>query len=580
MTVQETQLDLTNDLRAWLLWVIKIRFVIITLIFAIDYAIRQLVPSPGDLVRIEHLGIVIILWYVVGLFYLIYYQLGRDYLLQAYLQIFADILIITAVVHVTGDLESNYLSLYLVSIIVASILLSRARAFFVAAVSFVCLGTLLELAYLPVIYPDLLQRYPAFGFLATSSPVTVDLGTLGVKIFASLLGFFAVSYLSSYLAENLRKAGAELRHKTGQVASLHAMNENIIQSMRGGLIRTDLEGNVHELNPAGTAILGRKPEELKGKSILEVLPELALAPADAVPPGGAHLVRREISYHHPRDERRILGISTSPLTLPDAGVVGTIYTFQDLTEEKRRDAEYRVKDRMATLGRMAAAIAHEIRNPLASIAGSVKLLQSISDLHDDQAKLIDIVRRESGRLEKLVSDFLTYSREQKFEFRPVDLSNLLEETLLLVEHHPLFNSRCRIERRFPRGPVVARVDPDKIRQVFWNVCDNCLKAMTDGGTLTAEIAESPNTGTRVILRDSGMGLTSVQLEKIFEPFNPHFTNGTGLGMAICQQIVEGHHGRIRVESEPGKGARFIIDLPFVARQESAALLPVPLRGAR
>lgn len=176
----------TSEIKDWLSWVIKIRFVIISFVFAIDYAIRQLAPNPANASSIRYLGIAVILWYIVSLFFLIYHQISRDYLLQAYLQIFSDIVIITAILHVTGDLDSNYLSLYLVAIILASILLPRARAFVVAAVSFVLMGAVIELAYLPSIYPELVEQHPALQFLATTSSVTVDLRTLQVKISASL----------------------------------------------------------------------------------------------------------------------------------------------------------------------------------------------------------------------------------------------------------------------------------------------------------------------------------------------------------------------------------------------------------
>jgi len=584
----------TADLRAWLLWVIKIRFVIITLVFAIDFATRELAPGPAAVGSIERLGVVTVLWYVIGLFFLIYHQLGQDYFLQARLQVYVDVAVITAVVHVTGDLSSNYLSLYLVSIILASILFSRAQAYLVAGVSFACLGGMAEIANLRGLYPEVVASHPALAFLASSS-APMDPRTLGVRIAASLFGFFAVAYLASFLAETLRRTDVELRHKAGQVESLAAINENIIQSMRGGLIRTGLDGTIRELNPAGAQILGRRPQEMKEQRIQAVLPEFELPGLEAPPSGletpgsagelpsnrpalqGRAYSRREITYRRPDGAVRILGYSVSPLRLPEKGVAGYIYTFQDLTDEKRREADYHARERMATLGRVAAAIAHEIRNPLASIAGSVQVLQSLGGLEADQAKLIHIVNRESSRLEKLVSEFLAYSREQRLKTRSMDLVALLDETLLLLEHHPrVLPGDCRLERRFPANPVVAAVDPDRLRQVFWNICDNSLKAMPAGGVLSAAVEGDNAAIVRVILADTGVGLTAEQLDRLFEPFRPGFAEGTGLGLAITRQIVEAHGGTIRVESQPGLGTRFVIELPREHEPHQEAALPEAL----
>jgi two-component system sensor histidine kinase PilS (NtrC family) len=550
----------TGEIREWLPWVIKIRFVIISFVFAIDYAIHSLAPNPANATSIRYLGVSVILWYIVSLFFLIYNQISRDYTLQAYLQIYTDIAIITAIVHITGDLESNYFSLYLLTIMLASTLFPRGRAFLVAAVSFVFMGAMIELAYLPTIYPEMGGKYPALQFLATTSTLAPDLKALQVKISASLFGFFAVAYLASYLAESLRKAGRELRDKSGQVASLQAKNENIIQSMREGLLSTELDGTITELNPAGAEILGRQIEELRGSHIDAVFRGLAddiSSNPEAVSPPA----RQEITYRHPQTAHRILGVSSSPLLVPAVGVVGYVYNFQDLTEEKRREAEYRAKDRMATLGRMAAGIAHEIRNPLASISGSVKLLHSISQLDEDQANLIAIVSRESERLNKLVSDFLLYSRDQRFQFQRVEVVTLLTETLTLLEHHPLFSPQILIERKFPRRGITMLADADKLRQVFWNICDNSLKAMPSGGTLFVQ-AEEVGKRVRVVLADTGVGFTGMQIEKVFEPFQSGFNVGTGLGLALVYQIIKGHQGSIQVESQPGKGARFVIDLPL------------------
>jgi two-component system sensor histidine kinase PilS (NtrC family) len=271
--------------------------------------------------------------------------------------------------------------------------------------------------------------------------------------------------------------------------------------------------------------------------------------------------RQEVTYVNPRGEPRILGVSVSSLIVPEVGAVGYVHNFQDLTEEKRRETEYRTKDRMATLGRMAAGIAHEIRNPLASIAGSVKLLQSISRLDEDQSKLIEIVSNESERLNKLVSDFLLYCRDQRNEPQEVDLVNVIEETLVLLSHHPLFGANVRVEKRLPATPLTIWADADKLRQVFWNISDNALKAMPQGGELTVQAEQASEKTVRVTLTDTGVGFTEQQLEKVFEPFQPGFSGGTGLGLAIVYQIMQGLQGTIRVESKAGKGARFVLELP-------------------
>jgi two-component system sensor histidine kinase PilS (NtrC family) len=562
---------LPDQLKEWLPWVTNIRFVIISFVFAIDFAIRALVGNPNP-ASFKYFGIVIILWYVLGLFYLIYNQLSRDFLLQAYLQIFSDIAIITAVLHLTGDLDSNYLSLYLVVIILSSTLLPRGRVFLVAAVSFVCMGGVLELAYLPVILPDIAARYPALRHLVTSSPLSVDLRTLQVKIGASFFGFFGIAYLSTQLAGTLRKVGAELRDKNGQVASLQAKTDNILESMRDGLVSTNLEGFVIEVNSSAATILGLEAGQMRGKPVQALFPSLQTGGL-SFPSSSTFPTRQEVAYVNPRAEHRVLGVSVSPLMVPTIGVAGFVYNFQDLTEEKRREAEYRTKDRMATLGRMAAGIAHEIRNPLASITGSVKLLQSISQLDEDQSKLIEIVSHESERLNKLVSDFLLYCRDHRHEPQEVNLVNVIEETLVLLSHHPLFGANMRVVKRFPAGPVTVWADADRLRQVFWNISDNALKAMPDGGQFTVQVEHASGKTVRVTLSDTGVGFTEQQLEKVFEPFQPGFSGGTGLGLAIVYQIMQGLGGSIRVESKAGKGTRFILELPRQPTSGAAGKVP-------
>ncbi|HET7101786.1 MAG TPA: ATP-binding protein, partial [Terriglobia bacterium] len=323
---------------------------------------------------------------------------------------------------------------------------------------------------------------------------------------------------------------------------------------------TDLDGAVTEVNPAGAEILGCGRDSAVAGPIDNIMGGLGPRSEEFRSLVSGH-GRKEVEFDHPAGEKRILGVSVSHLVVPESGTAGYVYSVQDLTVQKRLEAQFRLRDRMATFGRLSAGIAHEIRNPLASISGSAKVLETMRDIDEDERKLIAIVSRESERLNKLVSDFLLYSREQRFEFSEVDVVVLIEETLLLLRHRTEFPQGVRIERDLPRHPVKILADADKLRQVFWNVCDNALKAMKEGGALAVKVSGGDHSVARIVFRDTGMGMEPSQIEKLFEPFQTTFSQGTGLGLAIVYQIVQGHGGHIQVESSRGKGSEFIIDLP-------------------
>ncbi|PYX90559.1 MAG: hypothetical protein DMG67_12595 [Acidobacteria bacterium] len=341
--------------------------------------------------------------------------------------------------------------------------------------------------------------------------------------------------------------------------------------MSGGLITTDLQGRITLLNPAGGRLLERRLQDMIGTNVQELfLDRLPVIEASSA----RTEIRCEVGCVTPRGAQKIFGMKATLLRVPEQGDLGYIYTFADLTDIRRLEQEIRMRDRLSAVGRMAAGIAHEIRNPLSSIAGSVKVLSSISALNDEQRTLVQIVTRESERLNRIISDFLIYSREKNYKFRVLNLVSLLNDTLTLLENHPLIASlgksdskNISLVRQYTTADAFAMVDGDRLKQVFWNLCENAVRAMPEGGVLTVSLTGKEQTWA-ICFSDTGSGMDAQLLEKIFEPFQSRFEGGTGLGLAIVYQIVQAHEAQISVSSAPGKGSEFRLEFSRAAREDA------------
>src|SRR4051812_25179678 len=526
----------TFDERNWLGWLVRVRIFILTVLLAIELAVAQFSPAP---VPMRLFISTMLFWYSLSLFYVLLLSFWQEHRLQAALQVLTDVALVTLVVHETGGWDSSLNFLYPLVIIVATVLLPRVWAGLVAALAFILYGTVLELNYYGVV-PSYCTTHPG-------------LKTLQSIIFVNLFAFLAVAYLAGLLTQKLRQVGVQLKDASGALESLQALHENIIHSITSGLITTGLDGRITFVNAAAQRLLERTPAELLGMPVSQWF-------VDPLPSVESQQSHGEVRFDPPTKYRKTLRVRVSALTVPERGDLGYVYVLDDLTEIRRLEREVRMQDRLAAVGRLAAAIAHEIRNPLTSIAGSVSMLSGVPEMNEDHRRLLDIVTRESQRLNAIITDFLAYSRTKKYQFDSVDLIQLVEDTLTLMDHRMAAEKTgIEIKRRFSVPHALVLADGDKLKQVFWNLCENAVRAMKDGGTLTTSL-ESLGDDWQVSFIDTGTGMTPQQIEKIFEPFQSNFEGGTGLGLAIVYQIVQAHEGKVWARSKPGQGTTFVLRL--------------------
>jgi two-component system sensor histidine kinase PilS (NtrC family) len=550
---------------------IAVRVIVVTtLILAaviIQYTVREILP-------INYIYLIAGLTYVLTLVYIALGRVIASRRANLMIQIGGDLLVETLLVYFTGGLDSPFSFMYLVSIITASMLLYRHGGLMAASGAVILYGGLADLIYYGVLPVPEQTWFAPTGW--TSSRLYLNMAT-------NFAGFYATALLVSIISEKLQKTFEELDVNRQNLAELRALNQNVVESIPSGLITLSPYGTAAFINPAGCEILQAQPHAILGRHITE----LGFATREQWNEireqlARGDLVRRENDTLEVAGERRSIGFALTPLYTLEGKPSGYTLIFQDLTEMKTLEAELRLKDRMAAVGELSAGIAHEIRNPLAAIAGSVQVLKSSQSLTSQEQRLMSIVLRESERLNKTIAEFLRFVRPQEKRATEFDIVASLSETLDLLANSAELRKDHEIRREINPPSFTILGDSDQIRQVFWNISLNAIRAMPSGGTLTVR-AELADATYRIIFADSGRGMSEGDQRRLFQPFRTSFPSGTGLGMAISYRIVQEHGGKIDVQSRVGEGTSITVSLPLVhadvEQRETEASTEQPRRAA-
>jgi two-component system, NtrC family, sensor histidine kinase PilS len=517
------------------------------------------------------------LYYFVTILYAVSLRKPRNPGRSAFNQLVIDHLFITGLIYFTGGRESFFPVAYMFVVIGSSFLFGRRGAFFSASLAAILFGSLL-----------VTQLYRWVTPLGSTS--LYEASQIFYSLIVYMATFFIVAFLSSLISEELSRKQKELLQKQSDYHQLEAFNRNIIQSLDTGLLTIDLDGRITFWNRTAEKILCLEGRDRHSLTVADLLPNLSRAIGKMQNPGtdtSANLQRGEIPFVYPEGKKVHLGFSISPLAGPGETPMGHTVIFQDITRYKEMEELINRNNRMAAVGQLAAGLAHEIRNPLTSLSGSIQMLKADLSLEGSNQRLMDIILRESERLNALITDFLLFAHPPRTHKSAVDLKALCQETLDLFAHSQQYRTNIRICRPEFDSAVRVPADPYQIKQVLWNLLLNAAQSIPGAGEVGIELKRSKTAplssglqdivisgldgeGWAVItVRDSGKGIEAADKEKIFEPFFTTKEGGTGLGLAIVHKIIENHKGVIRVESEVNKGTQFTLYLPSHTEEECA-----------
>jgi two-component system sensor histidine kinase PilS (NtrC family) len=542
-----------TELRRKVARLIAVRAVVSTIL--LGSAIFARITTPGSF-AVDPFFFLIGLTYALTIIWAVSRQHVERYRWLLDLQLAGDALIVSAFIYVTGGITSYFSSLYVLPIVAASIVQFRRGGLMVATFEAILYTGLVTAQYLTA------SGFLAYPSLVNESIVLPPRPVAQYTVALNLFGFFAAALLSGSLANSLRSAGAQLEQASTAIADLQALNQHVIDSLPSGLATTDRHHHVLTFNRAAEAITGVPFRSAVGRPIAEILQLPSELLMTMIGDQSNVPNRFEVRYR-PSDGRGDLeiGLSATHLETP-GGRTGLLFTFQDVTSIKKLQRDAAIQQRLAAVGEMAAGIAHEIRNPLASMSGSMQILRHELPLSSEQEQLMDIVLRESERLNTTICSFLAYARPQHFRIARFDVRRALNDAALLLRNSAEVCNEHVIEVDVPSQELWYEADEGQIKQIVWNLATNGLRAMPEGGRLRlAASLEDSNDGVVLSVQDQGTGIAAEELDNLFQPFHGRFEKGSGLGLAIVHRIVSDYNGEIRVSSHPGSGTTVSVRLP-------------------
>lgn len=536
-------------------WFIYLRLVVVSLFLASTLVLNVHSPEILGDVSIPGLVKLILASFVFSLVSLVVARsTGSFNRILTYSQIVWDLLLVTILLLLTGGIKSPYSFLYFLSIINASILLARRESYYTASLCVILYGSILDLQYYGKLAPLGLSQAPAMQYGA---------GYIIYLIFLNSAAFYLTAILAGHLAERARVSESALQEKVIDYEELERLNSSIVSTIDSGLLTINTLGRIRVFNRYAEQLTGITQRSAYDRPLVEVIPGLF-----SYAEGFFSANQGEFEYITAQGKALILSFKSVPLTDRDGSRIGMILDFHDLTQIKQMEAQLKKADRLAAIGELSARIAHEIRNPLASISGSVQLIAQGERVDERDSRLISIVLRETDRLNTLIRDFLAYARPNVPNKISVTLGAIVDELCAISGVDPRFE-KVSVQNRIPMD-IQVLFDLDQCKQVFWNLLLNAAESMSQQGEIILDavmIRNETRTGivggdvVKITVKDNGSGVLPENMRMIFEPFFTTKPGGTGLGLATVYRIVESHGGVILVDSMVGVETVFTIYLP-------------------